>query len=467
MNIEEFIGRQLVGNIYWKDTKGKYLGCNETFARICGFSSSKEIIGKTDADFIKNEEHLKNILKTDQSVIQSGEERTLEEIGLDSSGKAALYLTRKAPLKNENNQIIGVIGTSINITGYLDMKDYIIRHTTGNVYWKDLQGRYLGCNNSYAEMIGLLHPSEIVGRTDFDMFHETLGKDRVAVLSNLDQQVMTQGLEKTVEETGVDKNGKLAIYMTKKVPLRNNQNRVIGLVGTSIDITKQKQAELVKFEFLRNMSHDIMTPFTGILGISSILYEDEKDPVKKVHLQYLQQSSERLLNLFKQILEVAELGGRQLTWEHLNLADIINEAVEMISVSAKHKNLVLTVECDPAIYIKSDKLRMIRILINLLGNAIKFTPEGSIHITGKMDSKLKISVQDTGIGIPADKLEVIFEKFRKLSESSKQGYFNGSGIGLYIAKQFALELGGDLLVESELGKGSIFTFVSPIKNVLP
>lgn len=464
MDIEETIRRQLVGNIYWKDCQGRYLGCNEAFANICGLSSPNEIIGRMDSDFIKNQTHLKIILNTDQSVIQSGEEKTLEEVGLDQHGNVALYLTKKAPLRDENQNIIGVIGTSINISQYVDMKDYIIRHTTGNVYWKDLQGRYLGCNDSYAELIGLPHPSEIVGKTDHEMFIDTLGKEGVQALIDIDQTVMNLGIEKTIEEVGIDKQGRIAIYMTKKVPMRDSSNKIIGLVGTSLDITKQKQAELTKLEFLRNMSHDIMTPFTGILGISSVLFEDETDPEKKLSLKYLIQSSERLLQLFKQILEVAEFGGRELKLEEFNLADVVHEAMEMISVSARHKGLSLTTNC-PQQFIKSDKLRIARILINLLGNAVKFTDTGSIHIEAQCEPMLKICVQDTGTGIPQDKLDIIFEKFRKLTESGKHRNFTGSGIGLYIAKQFALELGGDILVESELGKGSKFTFYSQQKFV--
>lgn len=457
MEIEEHIYRQWVGNIYWKDPQGRYLGCNEAFAKICGLNSPSEILGKTDSDFIKNLVHLKMIQNTDQSVIQSAEEKTVEEIGLDQEGNVAIYLTKKAPLRDKNNNIIGVIGTSINVTGYFDIKDYIIRHTTGNVYWKDKKGRYLGCNDAYAEMIGLYSPGDIVGKTDRELFQDKLGEEQLAVIVDIDQTVMTQGAERTLEEIGVDKYGRLAMYMTKKVPMRDSSNSVIGLVGTSLDITKQRQAEIAKLEFLRNMSHDIMTPFTGILGISSVLYEEENDPDKKVHLKYLIQSSDRLLQLFKQILEVAELGGRQLKLEQFNIEEIITETVEMVSASANHKGLSLQIEC-PNVVITSDKLRVARILLNLLGNAVKFTETGFVRVCVTYSPHLTISVEDTGPGIPADKLDVIFEKFRKLTESGKHRNFMGSGIGLYIAKQFALELGGDISVESVVGKGSKFTF---------
>lgn len=343
MDLVKDIYPQMVGNIYWKDKQGRYLGCNEGFAKICGLSNSSEIIGKTDQDFIKNKVHLKTILSIDQSVIESGEEKTVEEIGLDPLGNVALYITKKAPLKDKNNQVIGLIGTSINVT------------------------------------------------------------------------------------------------------------------GTSIDITKQRQAELAKLEFLRNMSHDIMTPFTGILGISNILYEEESDPAKKIHLEYLIQSGERLLQLFKQILEISEFGNKELKIEEFNIKEVITETVTMVAASARHKGLELKINC-PNQIIKSDKLRVERILLNLLGNAIKFTDSGHIDVNVVCEPKFTFTVEDTGIGIPADKLEIIFEKFSKLSESGNHRNFMGSGIGLYIAKQFAMELGGDIDIQSKVGEGSKFIF---------
>lgn len=406
---------------------------------------------------------MKNIHKTDQAIFHSGKEMVLEEIGLDSQGHPALYLTKKAPLKDKNNQIIGIIGTSINITGHFQIKDYIIRHTTGNVYWKDLSGSYLGCNDSYAEMIGLSFPSDIVGRNDRDLFYSTLGKERVALIEEIDQSVMQQGEERTLEEIGVDSKGRLAIYMTKKVPMRNNDNKIIGLVGASLDITQQRKAESAKLEFLRNMSHDIMTPFTGILGISSVLYEEETDPNKKLHLECLMQSSERLLQLFRQILEIAEHGGRQLKLEQFDIKELVSETLEAVSVSARYKNLELRLSC-PNKIINSDKLRVARILLNLLGNAIKFTDSGFIQVDVNCESGLEISVQDTGPGIPSDKLEVIFEKFYKLSESGKHNNFAGSGIGLYIAKQFANDLGGNIFAESKIGQGSTFIFKANVNQ---
>lgn len=456
MHVQLNIFQQLVGNIYWKDLNGRYLGCNQALATMLGVASPDEVAGKTDADFIKNQTMLKNLRKTDTFVIETGKETTVEEAGFDDTGKVVIYLTKKAPLKDDQGNIIGIVGTSINMAEYIDIKEYVIRHTAGNLYWKDKEGRYLGCNDSTAETLGLSVPSEIIGKKDSDLLGERLDAEHLKRVLQVDHKVIEEGVEVTMEEDGFDKFGRYAVYMTKKIPLRDNTNAIIGLVGTSLDITKQKQAEIAKLEFLRNMSHDIMTPFTGILGISRLMYDDETDSDKKLNLKYLIQSGERLLFLLKQILEVAELGNRKIQLEDLHIKEIIYGVVEMVSASAQFKGLALTAYCPDAV-IYSDKICITRILLNFLSNAIKFTDSGSVHIEVKV-APLVISVTDTGAGIPSDKLEVIFEKFMKLSGSGQNKNFVGSGIGLYIAKQLAMELGGDIRVESELGKGSTFIF---------
>lgn len=339
----------------------------------------------------------------------------------------------------------------------MNFQDLVIRYTMGNLYWKDLEGRYLGCNDTLANMIGL-SLDEIVGKSDRDLFLETLGDNYLKVIESIDREVMSSGVQKTIEEVGVNKKGELAYYMTVKRALKDENGKVIGLVGNSVDITKQKQAEVVKSEFLRNMSHDIMVPFTGILGISRLLHDDEKDEKKKKNLSYLVKSGDRLLQLLKQILEMTELGNQQIIKTTFNVKEMVNEAVEMVASAVELKGLTLFTEC-PDVMIESDRVRLTRILTNLVSNAVKFTEKGSIKIVVKTEPVFSMTVEDTGIGIPQDKLEVIFDEFQKLSESSKHSQFMGAGIGLYIVKQFATDLNGKITVESQLGAGSRFTFI--------
>src|SRR5476649_1542873 len=119
----------------------------------------------------------------------------------------------------------------------MDVKDLIISKSVGNLYWKDTKGRYWGCNNEFAEMIGFSSPEEIIGKTDRDLFLYSLGEDKLNQLIIHDQEIMREDSEKTIEEIGVDKKKQIAYYITRKSPLKDKKGQIIGLIGTSINVT--------------------------------------------------------------------------------------------------------------------------------------------------------------------------------------------------------------------------------------
>jgi len=451
-----------VGNLYWKDREGRYLGCNANFSKIVGLNSPEEIIGKTDYDLWKNQDYVRIITQHDQEVINSGIDKIFEEAGQGEGGRLAFYLTMKSPFRDETGNIIGIVGTSIELTKHANVKDFIISQTVGNLYWKDREGRYLGCNETFSKMIGLPSPEDIIGKSDRDLFLDNLGEEKLKAIVDLDQCVIQFEAEQTIEETGIDKNGKIAYYLTRKVPLKDETGNVIGLIGTSIDITKQKQAEAVKAEFLKNMSHDIRTPLVGIYTLARMLYDDEPDPKRREMLADMVQSSDRLTALLNQVLEMLNLNSYSVQNTEFNISDLIEENIGLLLAAMKAKNLSFSLKNQDGM-VKADKVRLNRVLTNLLSNAVKFTPEGGkIHIAVESISPfLQIDIEDTGIGIPQDKLETIFEKFTKLAPSHTQQRFSGSGIGLFIAKQFVLELGGEIMVTSQLDQGSKFSVIIP------
>lgn len=457
MDIKDYIISHTTGNLYWKNLKGKYLGCNQTFCKLAGLRSPANIIGKTDVDLFLaslGKEGVKAIVDVDKTVIESGKPHIVKEVGLNKDGKLVTYISKKMPLRDKANKIIGIIGTSIDISDFIDIKDYIISHSAGNLYWKDRYGRYLGCNEAFANVLKLSSPNDIVGKNDYDFFLE---KKYVKRIIEIDQAVINSGKEVTLEEVGTGLDGNLATYLTKKSPLRDEHNNIIGLMGTSLDITKQKQAEIAKLEFLRNMSHDIRTPLVGVLGMAGVLQEEETDPIRQSCFKDLVTSSERLLQLLNQVIEVIEVGAKPVCYAAFNIKEVAAETVELLKAAFTLKKLTLKLNC-PDVNVTHDKFRISAILLNLLSNAIKFTERGSITVTVKAKPKLKIIVEDSGIGIPKDKLDVIFEKFTKLAPSHNYQQFSGAGIGLFITKQYANELGGNITVASEFGKGSVFCF---------
>ena len=265
------------------------------------------------------------------------------------------------------------------------------------------------------------------------------------------QKVMEKGERIVIEEVHQDKT-----FLSVKAPLIID-NEVIGVTGISIDISEQKKAEQAKTEFIRNMSHDIRTPLVGVFNMAKLLHDDEEDPYKKECLSDIVQSSERLSALLNQVIEITTLGNCPVQYGEYNINEIVNEIIGSMVAAVRAKGLALDVNCPDSI-VNTDKFRISRILLNLLSNAVKFTDQGSIHVEVKANPKLKIIVKDTGIGIPENKFNIIFDKFSKLIPSHHYQHFSGSGIGLYIAKQFAQELGGDISVQSMLGKGSSFCY---------
>lgn len=344
----------------------------------------------------------------------------------------------------------------------MDMNSYLVEHSTGNLYMKDRQGKYLGCNKVFADLLGLPSPEAIIGKTDRDLALDSLGEDKIQALVEIDQLVMNTGQPQVLEEIGIDEEKNLAIYITKKVPLRNDKGEIIGLIGTSINITRQKQAEMAdvaKTEFISNMCHDIRTPFFGIRTIATSLQKSEKNKAKKKALDCLVESVNFYSAFLEQYIEIAKLGNKPLQNTNFNISDMLEELKSLMSAEIHRKNLSVIISCACSNHkIRADKFRLTKIVLNLFANAIKFTPSGTIEINCVTEPRLKISVKDTGIGIPEDKLVWIFEKFSKLSISGNNTGFSGLGIGLYLSKYLANEMGGDITVKSTLGQGSEFTF---------
>jgi two-component system sensor histidine kinase EvgS len=224
-------------------------------------------------------------------------------------------------------------------------------------------------------------------------------------------------------------------------------------------------ASLAKSQFLANMSHEIRTPMNSVLGFLSLVLDDPDVP--KHHRKYLNTafaSSKSLLNLINDILDISKLESGRMELENtsFSLHTMMKETVRLLDISAKSKGLFLKLKTDPGIpgIVIGDPGRLKQILINLAGNAVKFTEKGGITVTAKPGDRknmIHFAVQDTGIGIPADRLDKIFEPFTQ-ADGSTARKFGGTGLGTTISKQLAELMGGEIWAESEEGKGSTFHF---------
>ncbi|WP_019172107.1 response regulator [Pseudaminobacter salicylatoxidans] len=239
---------------------------------------------------------------------------------------------------------------------------------------------------------------------------------------------------------------------------------------TSESLFKAEAADRAKSEFLANMSHEIRTPMNGVLGMAELLARTELTPRQKTFTDVIVKSGNALLTIINDILDFSKINAGQLTLDPapFNIAEAVEDVATLVSARVAEKNLELIVRVDPRLpaCVVGDVGRFRQIVTNMLGNAVKFTEKGHVlvDVTGEaVDgvARLQVRVEDTGIGIPADKLKTVFEKFAQVDGSSTRRH-EGTGLGLAIAARLVDLMGGKVGLESEVGRGSVFWFTVPL-----
>jgi PAS domain S-box-containing protein len=345
------------------------------------------------------------------------------------------------------------------------------------VFWKDREGRYLGCNQGFAEDAGLRSPAEVIGRTD----HELVWWEHAVQFQPDDAAVRESGVARlNFEEALTISEGARWVRMSK-IPLRDATGTMFGCLGVFQDITDERargeelrrardaaeKASRIKSEFLASMSHELRTPMHGILGMVELVLESQLNQDQKECLDAIQSSAKVLLHIINDILDLSkiEAGKLQLAPEPFQLSVFLKSSLRLLESSAKGKGLEfsLTVEDGTPEFWRGDQVRLAQILTNLVGNAVKFTPEdGKIGVRAKAFGEadgwgiLVLEVTDTGIGISKSKQETIFDAFTQ-ADGATTKQFGGTGLGLTITRQLAELMSGRISVSSDLGKGSTFT----------
>jgi PAS domain S-box-containing protein len=355
------------------------------------------------------------------------------------------------------------------------------------IYVKDLAGRLLMVNRTLAELLGVSSADTLLGKTDFDCYPEELARSFWVD----DRKVMDSGQALiNREETNVDFRGNANWVLTTKVPLRDREGKVVGLMGVGRNITSRKQAEKevekardaaeaanrAKGEFLANMSHEIRTPLNGILGMTELALDTALDSEQREYLEAVKLSADSLLNVVNDILDFSkiEAGKLDLSPEDFDLRTQLRDVVKLMTVPARLKGLHLGshTASDVPHLIHGDPTRLRQIVLNLVGNAVKFTEQGEVVVEvfreaeDRSEVVLHFVVRDTGIGIAGPKQKAIFEAFVQ-ADGSATRRFGGTGLGLTISSRLVQMMGGRIWVESEEGQGSRFHFTARFEVPVP
>lgn len=369
---------------------------------------------------------------------------------------------------------------------------------TNDWIWEiDPEGRYVFTSGQIKEILGYA-PEEIIGMKVFDIFDPA---EKEKTTHELKKIFASQKPIINRINWNVSKSGKKVCLVTNGIPVYDVNGEFKGYRGVDKDITARKKAEkdLIreienhkqarqelmeskketdkashsKSFFLAKMSHEIRTPLNGIIGTSMLLKESSLSPEQLDFMDIIETSANNLHDIVNNILDISKIEAGKIEPENnrFNLIEILNEVERLLSFNSREKKLEFTVEIAPGIpkFLVGDAFRLKQVLINLAGNAVKFTSEGSIKIIAEIASEtdkaieLLISVIDTGIGIPREKQQHLFREYSQADPSISRKY-GGSGLGLLISKMLTEMMGGKIGVESEVDKGSRFWFRIPFEK---
>lgn len=473
--------KQIPGMVFWKDSKLNYLGANYNFLKFIGLENTNELIGKHDHELPWNKNLADYFSKNDNEILLTGTPKLeQEEYILNSDGNLIGIVTSKFPLRDDNENIIGIIGISFDIAEYNSTNQIYLENIIGRIpyyiFWKNRELTYLGCNQRFADLVAKSSPKEIIGKTDFDL---SWGEGEAELFRTRDQITMSGNPVVNVEEILIRPDGTQIVMLVSKVPLRDKYGDCIGVLGISTEITERKKMEndlleaknraeaanKAKSEFFAAINHELRTPLTGMLGMARLLASEPLAPAHNEQVSDIVNAGEHLLELVNDLLDMAKLeaGKLELNPAPVDLRKLTEEVATMLATQAKAKKLEMRVHYQTGTphLIIADGKAIRQILLNLVGNSLKFTHEGHVEIKIEClkqtatEAELKISVNDTGIGIPKDKLDSVFERFNQVDNSRTRKY-GGTGLGLTINKAYVELMGGEIHVESEVGKGSSF-----------
>ena len=458
---------------------------NEAAARIMKSDSIQNLIGLPALNFVQPDYRETALKRIQSSIANNSKAETIEEQFIRIDGEIIDVLVTAFPFLYEGKPSMLTVFTDITYIKQFEKEiikakekaeeieeifNQFMKHSPIYVFFKDTNIRSLHLSHNFEKMLG--KPiNELLGKTMYELFPSDFAKSMVAD----DLKILQEGKVYEIEE---ELDGRF--YTTIKFPIQM-KGVPRFLAGFTIDITERKQTEIellqakekaeesdrLKSAFLANMSHEIRTPMNGILGFTSLLKQAKGSiEEQREYINIIEKSGFRLLNIINDIIDISKIesGQMKLKIAPTNIDEQLKYLYDFFKPEAERKGLAFLLKkglCAESSIINTDGEKIYAILTNLIKNAIKFTDKGVIEVEYFCkDNNFEFLVRDTGIGIPKNRQQAVFERFVQADISDKRAY-QGAGLGLSITKAFVEMLGGKIWVESEEHVGSVFHFTIP------
>jgi PAS domain S-box-containing protein len=473
------------------DVKGNIIYVNDKFCETSGYQR-EELIGKNHR-IVKSNEHSKEVFETMWRTICKGEVWHGEIKNKKKDGGFYWVNGTIVPFLNEKGKPYQYISIRTDITRQKELEQQLLegQHFLKQVTGAMAQGLYALDENGLCTFWNK-EAENTLGWTEEELLHKNLHQiihfqdehgNFIPTENCLSHNsILNNQIYSSETESFTHKDGRILPISIIAVPLLE-KDKSIGTVAVFNDISKRKederivkqaiinaqQASQAKSDFLANMSHEIRTPMNGIIGMTELTLETELNHEQREYLEIVKDSSYALLEIVNDILDFSKIESGKLVLEHIefNLQELLKKTLAILMPRAEQKGIRLSID-DSEIsrlncLLVGDPGRLRQVLLNLVGNAIKFTLQGSVTVkvllTEKLSSQccLLFTVTDTGIGIPEDKKDSIFDAFSQ-ADTSVTRRFGGTGLGLSISKQFIELMSGKIWLESEVNTGTTFFF---------
>jgi len=487
---ERYLMRSFLDNIpdyiYFKDLESKFVRINNALAHVFGLDDPFMALGKTDHDFFKTE-HSQQAYNDEQEIIRTGKPLIgIEEMEVWFDRPPTWVSTTKMPLINPEGKIIGTFGISRNITERKLAEEKIntlskaVEQSPSAIIITNSEGKIQFVNTKYTSLLQyslddvkwekprIFNPGHI-SQEEFEVMWKNLRSGDVwqGELKNRKKDG-TMIWENVIISPLVDKEGEITNYILIIDDITEKKKMVDDLFMAK---EKAEESDHLKTAFLQNISHEIRTPLNAIVGFSSILGNPGLPDDKKMEfINIINVSSDQLLSIVSEIIALAtlEAGQEQIVEKETDINQILLNVYEQFMISPISPEVAFSYHPalpDELAFIYTDPVKLMQILVNLVGNALKFTLKGTVRFGYTLnENTLEFFIEDTGIGIPEDMHEIIFERFRQVDNSLTRKY-GGTGLGLALSKGYVSLLGGSIKLISEQGKGSTFSFTLPYKPI--